>query len=42
MGDIAQRGNRLTKKINSDKAYKQAAANPAIVRDVYNVIAHKT
>jgi len=41
MADIAQRGNRLTKKINYDKAYKQAAANPAIVRDVYNVIARK-
>ena len=44
MGDIAQRGNRLTKKMKEqyDKAYpKQAAANPAIVQDVYNVMARK-
>ena len=41
MADIAQRGNRLTKKINYDKVYKQAAANPAIVQDVYNIMAHK-
>jgi len=38
MGDIAQRGNRLTKKINYDKAYVKSRS---LVKDVYDAVAPK-
>ena len=38
MADIAQRGNRLTKKINYDKAYVKSRS---LVKDVYDAVAPK-
>ena len=38
MGDIARRGNRLTKGINYDKAYVKSRS---IVKDVYDAVAPK-
>ena len=38
MGDIAQRGNKLTKGINYDKAYVKSRS---IVKDVYDAVAPK-
>ena len=38
MGDIAQRGNRLTKKINYDKAYVKSRS---LVKAVYDAVAPK-
>ena len=38
MGDRAQRGNRLTKGINYDKAYVKSRS---LVKDVYDAVAPK-